>query len=141
MGLSADRVSGAFFLLFGLAAYFLVIPAYVEQAEGGNIAPDTLPNAVAIVIAACGFLLVVRPTPQRLPDWRYFAVTGAYVLVLAVAIYAMSWVGFIYVAPCLALAVMVMLGERRPLWLAFGAAGMPALIWVFVTIILDRALP
>ncbi|WP_419907795.1 tripartite tricarboxylate transporter TctB family protein [Hoeflea sp.] len=141
MGLSADRASGAFFLLFGLAAYFLVIPAYVEQAEGGNIAPDMLPNAIAIVIAACGFLLMVKPTPQQLPGVRYFALTGAYVFVLAAAIYAMSWFGFIYVAPFLALAIMLMIGERRPLWLAFGALGMPATIWVFVIIILDRALP
>ena len=141
MGHSADRASGAFFLLFGLAVYFLVIPAYVEQAEGGNIAPDTLPNFVSGVIAACGLLLIVRPTRHQLPNARHFLVTAAYVFVLAAAIYAMSWFGFVWVAPFLALIIMLMIGERRPIWLVFGVLGMPALIWFFVTHLLDRVLP
>lgn len=141
MGGSVDRASGAFFLLFGLAVYFLIIPAYVEQAEGGNIAPDTIPNIVSFVIAGCGFLLIIKPTAQRPPRMRYFLVTAAYVSILAAAIYAMSWFGFVSVAPVFALVIMVMIGERRPLWLAIGAVAMPALIWFFVTHILDRVLP
>ena len=68
MGLNADRVSGAFFLLLGLAMYFLVIPNYVESVEGGNLAPKTLPNIISLIIAVGGGVLVLKPTEQQLRD-------------------------------------------------------------------------
>ncbi len=138
---SSDRLTGAFFVLFGLAVYFLVIPAYVEHVDGGNLAPNTLPNAVSIVIAVCGALLMLKPTAHQPPNARYFAATAIYVAILAAAIYAMSWLGFVYVAPVLALILMLKIGERRPLWLAAGVVAMPAAIWFFVAQLLDRALP
>ena len=53
---------------------------------------------------------------------------------------AMAGVGFALVAPVLALAIMLLIGERRPWWLAVGALAMPAMIWVFVVQILGRPL-
>ena len=141
MTISPDRASGAFFLLFGLALYFLIVPASVEQVDGGNLAPETLPNAVSLVIALCGGLLILKPTSQQLPDTRYLIRTAVNAGVLALAIYAMSWFGFEYVGPVLALVLMLMIGERRPLWLIVGAIVMPASIWFFVVQLLDRALP
>ncbi len=96
---------------------------------------------MSIVIAVCGLMLMLGPTPHQPPGWRYFLTTAAYVCVLGAAIYAMSWFGFVYVAPFFALIIMLMIGERRPLWLALGVVGMPALIWFFVTYILDWVLP
>ncbi len=141
MDLNADRVSGAFFLLFGLAMYFLVIPNYVEAVEGGNIAPKTLPNTISLVLAACGAVLVLKPTAQQLRDPRQIALTGLYVAILAAGIYAMSLFGFEYVAPVLAAAIMWLIGERRPGWLAGGIVIMPLIIWFIVTYALGRALP
>ena len=141
MAISADRASGAFFLAFGLAMYLAVIPVQVETAEGGNIAPDTLPNIASLIIAVSGLWLMLKPTAHQIRDWRFFLTTGAYIAALALGIYAMSWFGFVYVAPVLALVIMLMIGERRPHWLALGVIGMPALIWAFVTLILDRSLP
>ena len=94
MGISADRMSGAFFLLFGLAMYFLVIPEYVEVTDEGNIAPGTMPNVISWVIAFCGALLVLKPTPHQLQGRRSFVLTGMYVAILAAGIYAMSLFGF-----------------------------------------------
>ena len=141
MVVSADRISGAFFLLFGLAMYFLINPNYIESVDEGNIAPDSLPNIVSIVIAVCGALLIFKPTAQQVRDPRSMTKAGIYVTILAASIYAMSWVGFVYVAPVLALVIMLLIGERRPLWLVLGAAGMPALIWFLVIHALGRALP
>ena len=138
---SADRLSGAFFLLFGLAMVFIVIPTYVEDAQGGNLSPKTMPTIIAWVITACGGLLAVKPTTHTTPDARFFAQAAAYVTVLGGAIYAMSLVGFIYVAPVLALVIMLLIGERRPLWLGMGVVLMPAAIWFLVTQLLERALP
>jgi putative tricarboxylic transport membrane protein len=138
---SADRLTGAFFLIFGLAMVFLVIPAYVEAPEGGNLSPRTLPYVVAWVISVCGGLLILKPTTHQAPDGRFFMQAGAYVAVLGGSIYAMSLFGFIYVAPALALVIMLMIGERRPLWLGIGAVLMPAAIWFLVTQLLERGLP
>ena len=141
MRLSADRVSGAFFFLFGLALYFLVIPGYVETVEGSNLAPKTVPNYIAVIIAVCGALLVIKPTDHRTQSPRAFLVTGAYARVLAIGIYGMSLFGFEYVAPVMAFAIMWMIGERRPLWLGAGTIVMPFIIWFVVTYPLGRALP
>ena len=141
MPYSADRVSGVFFLLFGLAMFFLVVPNYVETVTGSNLAPKTLPNAISIVIAFGGAILAIKPTNYQTQSLRGFVVTGAYSLLLAVSIYAMSWFGFEYIAPVLALSMMWMIGERRPLWLGIGTVVVPLLIWFLVTYALGRALP
>jgi putative tricarboxylic transport membrane protein len=118
-----------------------VIPEYVENPEGGNLSPRTMPTVVAWIISVCGGALVIKPTTHQAPDLRFFAKAFSYVLVLAAAIYAMSLVGFLYVAPVLALVMMLMIGERRPVWLGVGVALMPALIWFLVTQLLERGLP
>lgn len=141
MSTSADRISGAFFVLLAMALYFYVIPTFVEQAEDGNIAPATMPNLVAIVMGLCGVVVMIRPTAHETPDLRLMARAALFAGVIALAIYAMSWVGFVYVAPVFALILMGMIGERRLLWLLIGAAGMPGLIWFLVTQVLDRVLP
>ena len=141
MSISADRVSGAFFTLFGLGMYFLVIPGYVETVDGGNLSPKTVPNYISLTIAICGALLVLKPTQHQTPSIRAFMVTGAYTALLAAGIYTMSLFGFEYVAPVLALALMLMIGERRPLWLVLGTVVMPLIIWFLVTFALGRALP
>ncbi len=137
----SDRLSGAVLFIFGLAMYFAIIPTFVEQAEGGNIAPNTLPNILSWMIAIGGAFLVLKPTPHQTQDLRYFARALMHGAILCAGIYAMTWFGFLYVAPVLALVIMVVIGERRMHWLALGAIGMPALIWIFITQILDRALP
>ena len=62
------------------------------------------------------------------------------VLVLAVALAAMSDLGFMVVAPALAMTLMWISGERRWRWFAIGAGLVPAAIWVFVVQILGRQL-
>lgn len=141
MDLTADRLSGGLFLLFGLALFFAVIPAQTEAVDSGNLAPATLPRILAVVIGACGAALLFKPTAHRTQGRMRMALAGLYAGLLALGIYAMSFVGFVYVAPPLALAIMWLIGERRPLWLVAGVALMPAVIWFLVTQALGRALP
>ena len=121
--------------------YFLVIPAFVEQVEGGNISPGSIPNAVSVVMAVCGLMLMLKPTKHQPQSLRHFTTAAVYVVILGAATYAMSLFGFISVAPFLALLIMLKIGERRPLWLVVGIIGMPSLIWFIVTRLLDRGLP
>lgn len=138
---TTDRISGTFFLILGLALHFFIIPNYIETVDGGNLAPSTFPNILAILLAACGAILLFKPTSQPVPDLYGMAITSAYVALLVAGLYAMSKFGFEYIAPILALVVMVAIGERRPLWLGLGVIAMPALIWFLVTVVLGRALP
>ncbi|MDQ2091357.1 tripartite tricarboxylate transporter TctB family protein [Marimonas arenosa] len=141
MSTLADRISGLFFLLFGLAMYLWINPNFIETVDSRNIAPSTLPNIVSIVIAASGAFLTLKPTQHQVRNPILMAKTGLYVGLLTAGIYAMSWFGFEYVAPVLALAIMWLIGERRPLWLGLGVVAMPAIIWFLVTQVLGRALP
>lgn len=136
-----DRLTGLFFCFFGLAMIFLVIPNFVENPQGGNLSPRTLPTVVAWILAICGAVLVIKPTNHTAPDGRFFLQAAVYIAVLGAAIYAMSQFGFVFVAPVLALVLMLMIGERRPLWLGIGVVLMPAAIWFLVTQLLERALP
>ena len=138
---TVDRYSGAFFFVFGLALYFYVIPNYVEVVDGADFAPSFMPNVYALGMAAGGLILVSKPTDHQAPDTRLLLRTGLFVILLFAALYAISWVGYVVVAPILALTLMVLIGERRPLWLLVGVAIIPATIWVFVTQLLDRSLP
>lgn len=139
--MSADRASGAVFVLFGLVMYFIVNPGFIEDVDTGNIRPETVPNWLALIIAGCGALLVLRPTDHHGPDLRRSLRAALFLTVLCGGVWVMSHVGFVYAAPPLALAVMLLIGERRPLWLLLGVLGMPTLIWLLVEVLLDRPLP
>ena len=84
---------------------------------------------------------MIKPTDHEIQNKRQLLVTAAYVVVLVIALYSISQFGFIYVAPVLALVLMLMIGERRWYWLGLGCLGMPAVIWLLVVQILDRSLP
>ncbi|MDQ2095567.1 tripartite tricarboxylate transporter TctB family protein [Rhodalgimonas zhirmunskyi] len=141
MNTMADRVSGLFFMALGLAMYFWINPNYIETVDGGNISPATLPNIISIILAIAGAFIAIKPTDHQLRNPILMAKTGLYVALLTAGIWAMSWFGFEYVAPVLALAIMWLIGERRPLWLGLGVVAMPAIIWFLVTQLLGRALP
>ena len=64
-----------------------------------------------------------------------------YLAIIAASLFAISIFGFLVVSPFLALAIMLIFGERRPFWLALGCLGMPALIWFLVIHVLERSLP
>lgn len=128
-------------MVLGLSMYFWINPKYIESVDGGNLSPDTLPNIISIILALAGAFVLIRPTNHQVRNPVLMAKTGLYVALLSAGIWAMSWFGFEYVAPVLALAIMWLIGERRPLWLCLGVVGMPAIIWFLVTQLLNRTLP
>ena len=136
----ADRLSGLFLLLFGALLYVWMIPAQVESTEGSWLNPDTIPNFMAITLAVCGMLLLLRPTDHKAQSKRAALMVCIYVGVLAVGLFAISQLGFALAAPGIALSVMWLIGERRPLWLLLGVGVMPALIWYTVVHVLERSI-
>ena len=70
---------------------------------------------------------------------------------LRLGIWFISQVGLVWAGPAVAIALMVLMGECRRLWLLMGecrrlwllmgGAATPAVIWLLVDVLLDRNLP
>ena len=138
--MKVDRLPGLVVFLAALAMILWIIPAHVETAEDGMIQPATLPNALCWLMAAGGAWLVIRPGEASAPPSRQLLRALMHVAVFSGGVAAMAKFGFALAAPPLALAIMVLIGERRAGWLVVGALAMPAAIWVFVVQILGRSL-
>jgi len=138
---NTDRMTGGFFLVFGIVLYFAIIPNNVSDMEGGWILPTTIPNATAVLMALCGGVLVVKPTVQDIQSPKEFMRAGFYFALLVLGLWAMSYVRFVYAGPAIALVLMGLIGERRPVWIVTSVVILPAAIWFLVTVILERSLP
>lgn len=142
--MSADRISGLVFLTLGVAMLTIIIPEFVETADGGVIQPATLPSLLSWVLAGCGAWMVLRParfdSNFQPPQAGSMRSAGVYAFVLVGGVLLMGELEFLIVAPALALVIMVMIGERRRGWLVVGCMTVPAAIWVFVTLLLGRPL-
>lgn len=136
-----DRLSGLFCVLFSAALVFYLIPTQVETVEYGAIRPKTMPQILAVLLGIFGAALMIRPADgsdlQPAPWGRFTAV----VIFLVGGVWCLSRFGFAYVAPPLALVLMLIMGERRIIWIALGALVMPGVIWAAITLVLQRPLP
>ena len=140
MKLETDRIAGLIVATLGLVLLFVVFPVAIEDIDDGSIRPDTLPNALAVFLVICGILLALKPGEPTARDPRELMIVLLYIAVMALGLFAMSHFGFVIVSPFLALAIMLLFGERRPFWLALGCVGMPVIIWLLVVQILERSL-
>jgi len=136
-----NRLLGLFFAAFGLVLLFWVIPAQTEVIQSGWMRPRTLPNVTAALIAIAGVMLAVRPRGAVAFEWRSAGRAALYLSVVAAGLWLIDLFGFELVGPPMALAMMLLIGERRPFWLVVGAVGVPLALWLVVPVLLDRPLP
>ena len=141
MSTTADRITGAFIAVTALVLYFFVIPGGVEEVDSAWLLPQTMPNVLVLLLAGLGVALVFKPANFQVQPVRHFVLCGIYLGLISAGLLAMSYLGFMVVGPVIAIAIMVIIGERRPFWLVLGAAGMPALIWIVLAWLLERGLP
>ena len=141
MTFQPDRIAGLIVATLGLVLLFVIFPVAIEDINDGSIRPDTLPNALSGFLVICGILLALKPGEPAARDPRELMMVLLYLAVMALGLFTMSRFGFVIVSPFLALAIMLLFGERRPFWLVLGCVGMPAGIWLLVVQILERPLP
>lgn len=136
-----NRAAALGLMAFAALLIFWIIPNQVDTASYGWMKPRTLPYICGVMIGSLSLLLLIFPQGQTSlnpPETiRAFCVLAA----LGLALWAMAWVGFLWVAPVLALGLILALGERRPLWIAATVLVIPGLIWFVVEWLLGRALP
>ncbi len=136
-----DRLSGLFFVMLGLTLFFYLIPTHVETVDYGAIRPKTMPQILAVIIGVFGAVLMVRPADGSDLQQAPWLKSGGIACILAVGLWLISRFGFEFIAAPMALVLMMVMGEKRPLWLGLGVVAMPTLIWLIVTILLERPLP
>lgn len=137
-----DRIAGAVVMGFAVLLWFVVIPDQVDHVDYGWMRPRTLPGICTALIGGLGFLLLVFPksVSNRMPRKDIARLSALVALVIA-ALWAISQVGFLIVAPIVAAVLVALLRENRWPWILASVAGAPLVIWLIVAVLLQRPLP
>lgn len=139
--MTKNRLSGLVVVIFGLLLYFWIIPTQTETVDSGWLRPETLPNITSVIIIIFGLIHFIFPKGSEEFDLAFTGRVGLFFVIGIIGLYLMSIIGFIFAAPILVLVLMLIIGERRPLWLIGGVILLPAAIWFFVDFLLNRPLP
>lgn len=139
--MTLNRLSGLGVTLAGIVLLFWIIPNQTETVDFGWLKPNTLPNIITIVIIILGLFHFILPSGKAEFDIKLALRIGLFFMITMASLYFMSVVGFLITAPIMVMIVMILIGERRPLWLVSGIVLGPAAIWAAVDLLLNRPLP
>ncbi|MGJ8530000.1 tripartite tricarboxylate transporter TctB family protein [Maritalea sp.] len=141
MTITSDRIAGFCSILFGAALLVWITPLATETVDYGWMRPNTLPDILAWVLIVAGIGLSVSSSEPSTPSFLLISKAAVYFLVIVASLFAISYFGYLRVAPILAAIIMILLGERRWPWLFAGAVVVPFAIWFFIEFLLSRPLP
>ncbi len=139
--MSLARVLGAASAVIGAGFLLLLIPWQTETVRSAALFPGTFPTVAAVLIIVSGIVQWAKPTGTAIfePDKMLKAV---YVVAFCLAgTLALELVGYLFAAPLLVGAVMLLSGERRWFWFVIGLIVLPTFIWFMFEIVLRRPLP
>lgn len=139
--MTLNRIPGLVVVLSGFLLFFWIIPAHTEAIDSGWLRPATLPNASALIIIISGLFQVLAPSGKTDFDPLLLLRISMLFGLCLLALFLMKHFGFVYIAPVFAFLIMMLIGERRPIWLISGIVFVPAGIWALVTWALNRPLP
>jgi putative tricarboxylic transport membrane protein len=139
--MTPNRLSGVVVAVFGLILLFWIIPRHTEPVDFGWLRPTTLPNITAVVMVIASIIHVLFPAGTSEFDARPAARAGLFFVISVAGLFLMHHAGFLLSAPLLVLVLMLMIGERRPLWLLAGVVMVPLGIWSSIELLLRRPLP
>ena len=137
--LSLNRLTGAACATAGLLLLLVIIPDHIEAIEDSGLQPATIPKAVAWVLLVVGSIHTLFPSGDTPFDRRETLRAALFLAIVSGSVTLMSFVGFVYVAPVMVLAIMLVMGERR--WFVLCAAVVPIGIWAMLKFWLERPLP
>jgi putative tricarboxylic transport membrane protein len=139
--MTRNRLSGLVVVVFGLILLFWIIPRHTETADFGWLRPATLPNIAAMIIIVSGIIHVLFPMGSAEFDLQPALRAGLFFVISLAGLFIMRHLGFLIAAPLLIMVLMLMVGERRPLWLIAGIVMVPLGIWSSIELLLKRPLP
>jgi putative tricarboxylic transport membrane protein len=138
--MSVERILTGAIVVFGLVFLFLVIPEQVETVDFGRIVPSTVPSLALVILTVAAAVQIF--TSKFSVDVNLLVCIRAaiFIALMGLSVWLMERFGFEYIAPVLALAVMLLIGERRWYWLLLGGVVIPLGVWLIVERLLDRPL-
>lgn len=139
--MTLNRLSGVVVAVFGLLLLFWIIPRHTESVHFGWLKPTTLPNITAVVMVITGIIHVIFPAGTAEFDVQPAVRAGIFFVISLAGLFIMHHLGYLIAAPLLAMVFMLLVGERRPLWLFAGVVMVPLGIWSSIELLLNRPLP
>jgi putative tricarboxylic transport membrane protein len=139
--MTLNRMSGFAVFIMGIVIYFWIIPYQTEAMDSGWLKPTTLPRITAVIMIISGVIHFIAPTGKADFDVRFSLRVGLFFVTSAIGLYLMGKFGFEFIAPTLILVIMILIGERRPVWLISGIVLLPLAIWCCVHLLLGKPLP
>jgi putative tricarboxylic transport membrane protein len=138
--MSIDRIATGLIVLIGLFAIFWVVPTQIETVDYGRIVPSTVPTIALWSLVAVATIQFFKDKTSSSFDFVVCIRAAGIVALMVTSVFLMEKFGFEYIAPVLAIAIMLAIGERRWHWLLFGGVILPLGIWLLVERVLDRTL-
>jgi len=139
--MSLNRISGLVVALIGAILLFRIIPHHTETVDFGWLRPATLPTITAIIVFASGIVHFVYPSGKVEFHAPLALRAGLFFVISLAGLFLMHVVGFLVSAPLLVMTAMLLVGERRWLWLISGIVVIPLAMWGSIELLLNRPLP
>lgn len=139
--MTLNRLSGVVVAVFGIILLFWIIPRHTETVDYGWLRPATLPTITSVVVIISSIVHFVFPTGKAEFDVPLALRAGLFFAISLIGLYVMHLAGFLVAAPLLVLVLMLLVGERRPLWLFAGIVLIPLAMWSSIELLLGRPLP
>jgi len=138
-----ERILGLLSVLFGALLLAYLIPTYVsgEATETGD--PTLFPRIAGGLFVLLGGLQVIFATPSQEapPSKREISRLILFMGAMIIGTALLPIVGFIPYAMGLMAVVLVMVFERRPLWILLTVFCVPIGTWLLFEQVLQRPLP
>lgn len=138
--MSLERIVTGAILVFSMTFLFLVMPQQVETVSYGRIIPATLPTILLWIIAIAAAVQLMTLKDDVGLNGRVVFRAALVLTLMAGSAWLMDLFAFEYIAPTLALLLMLFIGEKRWYWLLLGGIVVPLGIWLLVEQVLNRAL-
>lgn len=139
--MTLNRMSGLVVAIMGAILMFWIIPHQTEIVNSGWLKPRTLPRVTSAIIIIGGLIHFIFPAGKAEFDLAFSRRIGMFFAITIAGIYLMKLIGFVLAAPLFILVIMILIKERRPLWLVSGIILLPAVIWFCVDFLLNKSLP
>jgi putative tricarboxylic transport membrane protein len=139
--MTINRMSGLVVAVLGVILLFWIIPRHTETVDYAWLRPATLPIITAVIVIISSIVHLIFPSGKAEFDVPLALRAGLYFVISLIGLCLMYFVGFLIAAPLLVMALMLLVGERRPLWLITGIVLIPLAMWSSIVLLLNRPLP
>ena len=139
--MTLNRLSGLVVAVLGAIVLLWIIPRHTETVASGWLEPATLPIITTVVVIIASIVHFFLPTGKAEFDVPLALRAGLFFVISFIGLYVMHRAGFLVAAPLLVMVLMLLVGERRPLWLFTGIVLIPLAMWSAIVLILKRPLP